>query len=176
MLASEWNIPIFDFVGQTAKLENNFLYDTYVRLVPPMREIGDVLQKSLQYLGWKHIGMFGGPSGISSWDRVDELWRVVENELKSHFTITAQIKYTTNDPALLQENLRTVSATARGKWKGIFYCLYLERQIGKADGNSSFCYGLKSRWKSAAQRMQKLVIYKKFFFLVDITTTINKYF
>ncbi|XP_045047608.2 guanylate cyclase 2G [Desmodus rotundus] len=113
LLASEWNIPIFDFVGQTAKLENNFLYDTYVRLVPPMREIGDVLQKSLQYLGWKHIGMFGGPSGISSWDRVDELWRVVENELKSHFTITAQIKYTTNDPALLQENLRTVSATAR---------------------------------------------------------------
>ncbi|XP_054584780.1 guanylate cyclase 2G-like [Eptesicus fuscus] len=113
LLASEWNIPVFDFVGQTATLENDFLYDTYVKLVPPMHELGDVLQKTLQYLGWKHIGMFGGHSGISSWDRVDELWRVVENELKSHFTITARIRYTNNDPALLQENLRNMSATAR---------------------------------------------------------------
>ncbi|KAM7073147.1 guanylate cyclase 2G-like [Molossus nigricans] len=113
LLASEWNIPMFDFVGQTAKLENEFLYDTYVKLVPPLREIGDVLRKSLQYLGWKRIGMFGGHSGTSSWDRVDELWRVVENELKSHFTITARVRYTNNHPALLQEGLRNVSATAR---------------------------------------------------------------
>ncbi|KAF6109518.1 hypothetical protein HJG60_010791 [Phyllostomus discolor] len=113
LLASEWNIPIFDFVGHTEKLENDFLYDTCVRLVPPTREIGDVLQKSLQYLGWKHTGVFGGPSGNSSWDGVDELQRIVENELKSHFTITAQAKYTNSDPALLRENLRTVSATAR---------------------------------------------------------------
>lgn len=115
LLASEWNIPMFDFVGQAAKLENNFLYDTYVKLVPPLRELGDVLQKTLQYLGWKHIGMFGGHSGTSSWERVGELWRVVENELKSHFTLTARISYTNNDPALLQENLRNMSATARGK-------------------------------------------------------------
>lgn len=81
---------MFDFVGQTAKLENDFLYDTYVKLVPPIHEIGDVLQKCLWYLGWKHVGMFGGHSGISSWHRADELWRVVENELKSHFTITAR--------------------------------------------------------------------------------------
>ncbi|XP_054437198.1 guanylate cyclase 2G-like [Pteronotus mesoamericanus] len=113
LLASEWNIPMFDFVGQTAKLEKDFLYDTYVTIVPPMREIGDVLQKSLQYLGWKHIGMFGGHSGTSSWARMDELWRVVENELKSHFTITARVRYTDTDPALLQENLRTMSTTAR---------------------------------------------------------------
>lgn len=115
MLASEWNIPVFDFVGQSTVLENDFLYDTYVKLVPPVHELGDVLQKTLQYLGWKHIGMFGGHSGTSSWDRVGELWRVVENELKSHFTITARIRYTNNDPALLQENLRNMSATARGK-------------------------------------------------------------
>ncbi|XP_016067586.1 PREDICTED: guanylate cyclase 2G-like [Miniopterus natalensis] len=113
LLASEWNIPMFDFVGQTEKLKNSFLYDTCVKLVPPMRELGDVLRKSLQYLGWKHIGMFGGHSGTSSWDGVDELWRVVENELKPHFTITARVRYTNNDPALLQENLRNMSATAR---------------------------------------------------------------
>ncbi|XP_006831546.1 PREDICTED: guanylate cyclase 2G-like [Chrysochloris asiatica] len=113
LLASEWNIPMFDFVGQTAKLENHFVYDTCVKLTPPMHEIGDVLQKTLQHMGWKHIGIFGGHSRASSWDGVDELWRVVENKLKSHVTITAHVRYTSNDPAFLQENLRTMSSVAR---------------------------------------------------------------
>ncbi|XP_055976297.1 guanylate cyclase 2G-like [Sorex fumeus] len=113
LLASEWNIPMFDFAGQTAKLENGFLYDTYVKLVPPRHAIGEVLQKSLQHLGWEHIGMFGGPGGVSAWNGVDELWQAVENELKDHFTITARIRYTSNDPALLQENLRNMSSVAR---------------------------------------------------------------
>ncbi|KAM9197424.1 LOW QUALITY PROTEIN: guanylate cyclase 2G-like [Dugong dugon] len=113
LLASEWNIPTFDFVGQMAKLENHFLYAACVKLVPPVRDIGDVLQKSLHYLGWKHIGVFGGHSGASSWDGVGELRRVVENKLKSHFTLTAHVRYTNNDPALLQENLRSVSSVAR---------------------------------------------------------------
>lgn len=59
--------------------------------------------------------MFGGHSRTSSLDRVDELWRVVENRLKSHFTITARVRYTNDDPALLQEDLRILSAIARGK-------------------------------------------------------------
>ncbi|XP_069316280.1 guanylate cyclase 2G-like [Eulemur rufifrons] len=113
LLASEWNIPMFDFVGQMAKLENHFLYDTCVKLVPPKKDIGDVLQKSLRYLGWKHIGMFGGYSEASSWDGVDELWRIVEHELKSHFTLTASMRYTNNSPVLLRENLRSMSSTAR---------------------------------------------------------------
>ncbi|CAN0554066.1 unnamed protein product [Rangifer tarandus platyrhynchus] len=73
-----------------------------------MHRIGDVLRKSLCYLGWKHIGMFGGHSRTSSWDGVDELWRVVENELKSHFTITTSVR-SNNDPVFLQENLRSLS-------------------------------------------------------------------
>nr|XP_012626922.1 guanylate cyclase 2G-like isoform X3 [Microcebus murinus] len=113
LLASEWNIPMFDFVGQMAKLENHILYDTCVKLVPPTKDIGHVLRKSLQYLGWKHIGMFGGYSGTSSWDGVDTLWGVAEHELKSHFTLTASMRYTSNSPVLLQENLRSVSSTAR---------------------------------------------------------------
>ncbi|ELW62084.1 Guanylate cyclase 2G [Tupaia chinensis] len=113
LLASQWNIPMFDFVGQREKLGNNFLYDTCVRLVPSKQEIGEVLQKSLQYLDWKHVGMFGGSSGASSWDTVDELWRAVENELKSHVTITASMRYTNNNPVLLRENLRSVSSIAR---------------------------------------------------------------
>uniref|UniRef100_A0A8C8X438 Guanylate cyclase n=1 Tax=Panthera leo TaxID=9689 RepID=A0A8C8X438_PANLE len=112
LLASECNIPVLDFVGQTAKLKDN-LYDTYVKLVSPMHKIGDVLQKSLRYLGWKHIGMFGGHSGTSSWDRVDELWKVVENGLKSHFTIAASVKYINSDPAFLRENLRSVPLIVR---------------------------------------------------------------
>uniref|UniRef100_A0A8C2YKI2 Guanylate cyclase n=1 Tax=Chinchilla lanigera TaxID=34839 RepID=A0A8C2YKI2_CHILA len=113
LLASEWNIPMFDFVGQMAILENHYLYDTCVTLVPPKQEIGDVLQKSLQYLGWRHIGMFGSYSGASSWDELDELWRVVEEELQSHFIITASMRYTSHDPALLQEGLRNMSSLAR---------------------------------------------------------------
>ncbi|KAM8780300.1 LOW QUALITY PROTEIN: guanylate cyclase 2G-like [Rhynchonycteris naso] len=92
LLASKWNIPLFDFVGQTVKLEKDFLYDTYVKLGSPLREIGYVLQKSLQCLGWKHFRMFGGDSG---------------------FTITARVRYTSNDPALLRENLRNLSEIAR---------------------------------------------------------------
>uniref|UniRef100_G1U4M8 Guanylate cyclase n=1 Tax=Oryctolagus cuniculus TaxID=9986 RepID=G1U4M8_RABIT len=113
LLASEWNIPMFDFVGQMAKLENHFLYDTCVRLVPPQQQIGDVLQQTLQYLGWRHIGMFGGHSGAAFQDGVDELWRVVENKLKSNFTITARMRYASNNPALLQEALRNMSSLTR---------------------------------------------------------------
>ncbi|KFO28993.1 Guanylate cyclase 2G [Fukomys damarensis] len=113
LLASEWNIPVFDFVGQMAMLENHFLYDTCVTLVPPKQEIGDVLQKSLEYLGWKYIGMFGSYSGASSWDDLDKLWRVVEEKLQSHFTITASMRCTSHDPELLQEGLRNVSSLAR---------------------------------------------------------------
>uniref|UniRef100_A0A8C6RCD0 Guanylate cyclase n=1 Tax=Nannospalax galili TaxID=1026970 RepID=A0A8C6RCD0_NANGA len=113
LLASEWNIPMFDFVGQVAILDNSFLYDTYVTLVPPKQEIGDVLQKILQYLGWEHIGLFGCYSGVSSWDGVDELWRVVERELQSHFTIAASVRYTDRSPVTLQGDLRSMSSIAR---------------------------------------------------------------
>ncbi|XP_023571362.1 guanylate cyclase 2G [Octodon degus] len=113
LLASEWNIPVFDFVGQMAILENHFLYDTCVTLVPPKQEIGDVLQKSLWYLGWEHIGMFGSYSSASSWDELDKLWTIVENELQAHFTIAASMRCTSREPALLQEALRNMSSLAR---------------------------------------------------------------
>ncbi|KAM6182224.1 LOW QUALITY PROTEIN: guanylate cyclase 2G-like [Erethizon dorsatum] len=112
LLASEWNIPMFDFVGQMAILENHFLYDTCVTLVPPKRVLV-MCSRSLQYLGWKHTGMFGSYSGASSWDELDKLWKVVEEELQSHFTITASMRYTSHDPALLQEGLRNMSSLAR---------------------------------------------------------------
>ncbi|KAF3827920.1 hypothetical protein GH733_001155 [Mirounga leonina] len=97
LLASEWNIPV-DFTGQTAKLEDNFLHDTHVTLVSPRHKIGDVLWRSLQYLGWKHTGVFGGHSGTSSW---------------MEWMNCRSVKHTNNDPAFLQENLRSMSLAAR---------------------------------------------------------------
>ncbi|XP_024202389.3 guanylate cyclase 2G-like [Pan troglodytes] len=108
LLASEWNTPCLTLLDKPQSGLN-----TCVKLVSPKQDIGDVLQESLQYLGWKHIGMFGGYSGASSRDGVDELWRVVENELKSHFIITASMRYTNNNLVLLQEYLWRISSIAR---------------------------------------------------------------
>ncbi|KAM9051759.1 LOW QUALITY PROTEIN: guanylate cyclase 2G-like [Megaptera novaeangliae] len=96
------------FINQVQKEEISALFGPACPEAAEV-EVSDVLQKSLQYLGWKHIGMFGGHSGTSSWDGMDELWRVVGNELKSHFSM----KYTNNNPAFLQENLRSLSLISR---------------------------------------------------------------
>ncbi|KAL0616543.1 Guanylate cyclase 2G [Plecturocebus cupreus] len=122
MLRCRRLIPVGNSIALLSQLECSGTISAHCSLRLPSlshsttsasRDIGDVLQKSLQYLGWKHIGMFGGYSGASSWDGVDELWRVVENELKSHFIITASMRYTNNNLALLQERLRSISSIAR---------------------------------------------------------------
>ncbi|XP_043836337.1 guanylate cyclase 2G-like [Dromiciops gliroides] len=113
LLASQWNIPIFGFVRQTTRLENRFLYDTYMNLVSPVQKMGEVLQAILHYFGWKHIGLFGGTSRDSSWHEIGELWTTVENQLKSHFVITTQVRCRSNNQALLQENLQLVTSSAR---------------------------------------------------------------
>lgn len=115
LLASEWDIPLFDFVGQMTALEDHFWCDTCVTLVPPKQEIGTVLRESLQYLGWEYIGVFGGSSAGSSWGEVNELWKAVEDELQLHFTITARVRYSSGHSDLLQEGLRSMSSVARGK-------------------------------------------------------------
>uniref|UniRef100_A0A674JFT8 Guanylate cyclase n=1 Tax=Terrapene triunguis TaxID=2587831 RepID=A0A674JFT8_9SAUR len=113
LLASHWNIPWFGFVGQSAKLDNADLYDTYVKLVSPLQRIGEVLHKSLQYFGWKYVGLFGGSSDASTGEKIDELWMSVENQLQVNITITAKVRYSTEDPSLHQENLKYISSVAR---------------------------------------------------------------
>uniref|UniRef100_A0A8C4Y5Z2 Guanylate cyclase n=1 Tax=Gopherus evgoodei TaxID=1825980 RepID=A0A8C4Y5Z2_9SAUR len=113
LLASHWNIPWFGFVGQGAKLDNADLYDTYVKLVSPLQRIGEVLHKSLQYFGWKYVGLFGGSSDASTGEKIDELWTSVENQLQVNITITAKVRYNTEDPSLHQENLKYISSVAR---------------------------------------------------------------
>ncbi|KAL6062085.1 hypothetical protein STEG23_024912 [Scotinomys teguina] len=104
---------MFDFVGHMAALEDHFWCDTCVTLVPPMQEIGAVLRESLNYLGWEDIGLFGGSSGASSSEGVDELWGAVEDGLQLHFTITASMRYSNRSPDRLQEDLRSMSSVAR---------------------------------------------------------------
>src|SRR4029434_5860459 len=47
LLASSWNIPMFGFVGQSPKMDNAAVYDTYIKVVPPLKRIGEVLVKTL---------------------------------------------------------------------------------------------------------------------------------
>ncbi|XP_052028127.1 guanylate cyclase 2G [Apodemus sylvaticus] len=113
LLASEWSIPLFDFVGQMAALEDHFWCNTCVTLVPPKQEISVVLRESLRYLGWEHIGVFGVFSAGSSWEEVDEMWRAVEDGLQLHFNITASMRHNSSSSEHLQEGLRSMSSVAR---------------------------------------------------------------
>ncbi|XP_060098656.1 guanylate cyclase 2G-like [Heteronotia binoei] len=113
LLASQWNIPMFGFVGYTAKLDNSFLYDTYINLVSPLQRVGEVLCKTLQYFGWRYVGLFGSSSDVFTWAETEELWASVENQLKINFTITAKVRYDTKDQSLHEKNLNYISSVAR---------------------------------------------------------------
>ncbi|XP_078496609.1 guanylate cyclase 2G-like [Lissotriton helveticus] len=143
LLASQWNIPMFGFVSQTPKLDNTLVYDTYVKMVSPLKRVGEVLEKTLQFFGWRYVALFGGAAEGSTWDKIDELWTTVENQLKANFTITAKLKYEMKDPEALRDNLKHVSINARiiilicssGDAKSIL--LEAERQ-GLTNGNYVF--------------------------------------
>ncbi|XP_067858911.1 guanylate cyclase 2G [Heptranchias perlo] len=113
LLASQWNIPIFGFVGQTPTLDNFLIYDTYMKLLSPLQRMGDALVKTLQFFGWKYVALFGGSARQSTWDKVDELWETVAKELQTNFIITAQAKYDTGNSTLHQENLKQIATVTR---------------------------------------------------------------
>ncbi|ETE59718.1 Guanylate cyclase 2G, partial [Ophiophagus hannah] len=113
LLASQWNIPMFGFVGQTTKLSNSFFYDTYINLVSPVYLIGEVLHKTLQYFGWKYVGLFGSSYDAFTWGETEELWTSIENQLKFNVTITAKVRYNTKNQSLHEENLNYISSVAR---------------------------------------------------------------
>ncbi|XP_054839893.1 guanylate cyclase 2G-like [Eublepharis macularius] len=143
LLASQWNIPMFGFVGHTAKLDNSFLYDTYINLVSPLQRVGEVLCKTLQYFGWRYVGLFGSSSDVFTWAETEELWASVENQLKINFTITAKVRYNTKDQSLHEENLIYISSAARII---ILICSSLDarsilleaRELGMANGTYVF--------------------------------------
>ncbi|XP_016107756.1 guanylate cyclase 2G-like [Sinocyclocheilus grahami] len=113
LLASTWNIPMFGFVGQTPKMDNILVYDTYIKIVPPIKRVGEILLKTLEFFGWKYVGMIGGGADTNTWNSVDALWKSVEQQLRDKVTVTAGIKFDTSDPELAKRNLQIVSKVAR---------------------------------------------------------------
>ncbi|XP_057213833.1 guanylate cyclase 2G [Triplophysa rosa] len=113
LIASTWNIPMFGFVGQTQKMDNIQVYDTYIKIVPPLKRVGEILVKTLEFFLWKYVGMIGGGMDTNTWDNVDALWKNVEQQLRAKVTVTAAIKFDTSDPELARRNLQQISKVAR---------------------------------------------------------------
>ncbi|XP_037547159.1 guanylate cyclase 2G [Nematolebias whitei] len=113
LIASTWHIPMFSFVGQSSKLDDNDMYDSYIKIMPPLKRSSEVLVKTLEYFGWSHVAMIGGGLESNTWDKVDALWRTVESPLRAKFKLTAEVKFDTSNPDLISQNIKYISTVAR---------------------------------------------------------------
>uniref|UniRef100_A0A8D3A295 Guanylate cyclase n=1 Tax=Scophthalmus maximus TaxID=52904 RepID=A0A8D3A295_SCOMX len=115
LIASAWNIPMFGFVGQSSKMDNGGVYDSYIKVVPPLKRSAEVLVKTLDFFGWSHVAMIGGGLDSNTWDKVDALWKTVEDRLRDEFKVTAAVQFDTSNPQLLYRNVKHISTVARGE-------------------------------------------------------------
>uniref|UniRef100_A0A3B5KY60 Guanylate cyclase n=1 Tax=Xiphophorus couchianus TaxID=32473 RepID=A0A3B5KY60_9TELE len=113
LIASTWHIPMFGYVGQSSKLEDGEMYDSYIKIMPPLKRTSEVLVKTLEFFGWSHVAMIGGGLKTNTWDKVDALWKTVENPLRTHFKLTAELKFDTSNSDLLYQNIKYISTVAR---------------------------------------------------------------
>uniref|UniRef100_I3KPH6 Guanylate cyclase n=1 Tax=Oreochromis niloticus TaxID=8128 RepID=I3KPH6_ORENI len=113
LIASKWNIPMFGFVGQSSKMDDRDMYDSYITVMPPLRRSAEVLVKTLEFFGWSHVALIGGGLDSNTWDKVDALWKTIENPLRAKFKLTAVVKFDTRNPQLVQQNVRYISKVAR---------------------------------------------------------------
>ncbi|XP_041672123.1 guanylate cyclase 2G [Cheilinus undulatus] len=113
LIASSWNIPMFSFVGQSSKMDNSEIYDSYIKIVPPLKRSSEVLIKTLEFFGWSHVAMIGGGLDSNTWDKVDALWKTVENPLRERFNLAAAVKFDTSNSDLVYRNVKYVSTIAR---------------------------------------------------------------
>ncbi|XP_049916915.1 guanylate cyclase 2G [Epinephelus moara] len=113
LIASTWNIPMFAFVGQSSKMDNSEIYDSYIKIVPPLKRSAEVLVKTLEFFGWSHVAMIGGGLDSNTWDKVDALWDTIENPLREKFNVAAAVKFDTSNPELLYQNIQFISTVAR---------------------------------------------------------------
>ncbi|XP_072230081.1 guanylate cyclase 2G [Leuresthes tenuis] len=113
LIASTWHIPMFGFVGQSSKMDNSDIYDSYIKITPPLKRSSEVLVKTLEFFGWSHVAMIGGGLETNTWDKVDALWKTVEDPLRAKFKLTAEVKFDTSDPQLLHQNIKYISTVAR---------------------------------------------------------------
>lgn len=102
-------------------MDNRDVYDSYIKIVPPLKRSSEVLVKTLQFFGWSHIAMIGGGLESNTWDKVDALWKTVEGPLRDAFTLTAAIKFDTSNAGLLSQNVKYISTVARGRWGHFVY-------------------------------------------------------
>ncbi|XP_051274578.1 guanylate cyclase 2G isoform X1 [Dicentrarchus labrax] len=113
LISSAWNIPMFGFVGQSSKMDNSDIYDSYIKIVPPLKRSSEVLVKTLEFFRWNHVAMIGGGLESNTWDKVDALWKTVENPLREKFKLAATIKFDTSNPQLVYRNIKYIATVAR---------------------------------------------------------------
>ncbi|XP_055085369.1 guanylate cyclase 2G [Periophthalmus magnuspinnatus] len=113
LIASTWNIPMFGFVGQSSKMDNSNIYNSYVKIVPPLKRSAEVLMKTLEFFGWRYVAMIGGGLDSNTWDKVDALWKTVEDRLKQKVKLMASVKFDTSNRQLLYNNIKLIATVAR---------------------------------------------------------------
>lgn len=106
---------MFGFVGQSSKMDSRDTYHSYIKIVPPLKRSAEVLVKTLKFFGWTHVAMIGGGLETNTWDKVDDLWKTVENELKSNFNVRATVKFDTSNLQLVSHKLKSIATVARGE-------------------------------------------------------------
>ncbi|XP_065806101.1 guanylate cyclase 2G isoform X2 [Labrus bergylta] len=113
LIASTWNIPMFGFVGQSSKMDNSNIYDSYIKIVPPLKRSSEVLIKTLEFFGWSHVAMIGGGLDSNTWDKVDALWKTVETPLRERLHLVASVKFDTSNRELVYLNVKYISTVTR---------------------------------------------------------------
>lgn len=96
-------------------MDNGDIYDSYIKIVPPLKRSSEVLTKTLEFFGWSHVAMIGGGFESNTWDKVDALWKTIEIPLKANFKLAATVKFDTSNPQLVYQNIKYIATVARGK-------------------------------------------------------------
>lgn len=111
---------MFAFVGQSSKMDNRDTYSSYIKIVPPLKRSAEVLVKTLEFFGWTHIAMIGGGLESNTWDKVDDLWKTIENHLRAKFKVVATVRFDSSNPQLVRRNIKYIATVARGE-KSLFF-------------------------------------------------------
>lgn len=130
---------MFGFVGQSSKMDSRDTYDSYIKIVPPLKRSAEVLVKTLQFFGWTHVAMIGGGLDTNTWDKVDDLWKTVENQLKTHFNVVAAVKFDTSNPQLVYQKIKYIAKVGRGEKSAEICSTISSSRSNKTPALCSYC-------------------------------------